>query len=958
MHKVLLPVFLFLLAPLLHAAPKVIHDNDAMQVRVYQLDNGLTVYLSRNAEAPRFYAEIAVRAGSTTDPSDCTGLAHYLEHLLFKGTKKMGTLDYEKEKPYLAKITQLYEQHFKETDAAKRKAIYQEINNISKEAAKYAVANDIDRIYKFMGGTDVNAHTFYEETIYKVDLPSNQLERWAMIESERFSDPIFRLFHTELEAVYEEKNTSLDSGARQLSEAVEQSLFPNHPYGSQTVLGLPEHLKKPSLVRIREYFAKFYVPGNMAIIISGDISLDETITVIDQYFGKWQAKPVPVREAAAPTPLDGIKRVSYTHEGEEAVTMAWQTVPALHKDAKALVIMDMILDNSVAGLINLNLISTQLVRSAGSYPSFMNESGAQYLWGSPREGQTLKEVEELLLEQLNLIKQGKFEPWLIPAIVADLKANDATSYESNEARVTIMRDSFIARQPWGEAIQNHAKLAAVTREDVIRVANQYFGENYIVGHLVKGKPGVNHIEKPQIDAVPLNSSSESDFAKSVLATDAPPLTPYFTKEGKDYLKSATENGVTYYTTENPVNDLFSVTWSFPKGSLHDDLLLTAFSLLKKSGTKELSSVELGKRWYQLGVNADFTVYENYTEINLSGLSSSYEPGVKLLWQWLHDMQYESDTLAKLIADLKVGRTDAMEDPATIIHAMARYSRFGKNSKYVARTSSADLDKLTVDQFKTSLSSLLTLPHQVSYIGKLSESQWRKKTPVLKVTSEAPPLPNRPLNKAAGPVEIIFYHREMAQAKIWMESELDGLKPEDIIILNVFNEYFGGGMSSVVFQEIREARGLAYSASGYLTTPRWIGDNYLAIGSIACQADKTEKALGKFIQLYDELPESEVRYGESRDALVARLRAERDGFRSRASMDQFWHRRGVNFNPSERAFQEIPGSKLAGMLEFYTQTVKTRPKRISILGDRTRVNLEALKKLGPIKEVTANDIFTK
>ena len=239
MHKVLLPVFLFLLAPLLHAAPKVIHDNDAMQVRVYQLDNGLTVYLSRNAEAPRFYAEIAVRAGSTTDPSDCTGLAHYLEHLLFKGTKKMGTLDYEKEKPYLAKITQLYEQHFKETYAAKRKAIYQEINNISKEAAKYAVANDIDRIYKFMGGTDVNAHTFYEETIYKVDLPSNQLERWAMIESERFSDPIFRLFHTELEAVYEEKNTSLDSGGRQPSEAVEQSLFPNHPYGRQAGVGLP-----------------------------------------------------------------------------------------------------------------------------------------------------------------------------------------------------------------------------------------------------------------------------------------------------------------------------------------------------------------------------------------------------------------------------------------------------------------------------------------------------------------------------------------------------------------------------------------------------------------------------------------------------------------------------------------------------------------------------------------------
>jgi len=956
MNKVLL--FVFLLAPLLQAAPKLLHDIDAMQVRVYQLDNGLTVYLSRNAEAPRFYAEIAVRAGSTTDPSDCTGLAHYLEHLLFKGTKNMGTLDYEKEKPYIEKITQLYEQHFKEKDVAKRKKIYQEINKVSKEAAKYAVANDIDRIYKFMGGTAVNAHTFYEETIYKVDLPANQLERWASIESERYTDPVFRLFHTELEAVYEEKNTALDSAARVLSERVENALFPNHPYGSQTVLGLPEHLKNPSLVRIREYFDKYYVPGNMAIIISGDISLDETITVIDQYFGKWKAKPVALREAAKPTPINGIQRVSYAHEGEESVNIAWQTVPSHHKDAEALIILDMILDNSVAGLINLNLVSPQKVRSAGSYPSMMNESGAQYLWGSPREDQTLKQVEDLLLEQINLIKQGKFEPWLIPAIVADLKAHNEKNYESNEERVTIMRDSFIAHQPWGEAIQNHARLAAVTREDVIRVANQYFGENYIVGQLVKGKPSVKHIEKPQIDAVPLNSSSESAFSKSVLAIDAPPLTPKFVQPGKDFQKSATENGVTYYTTENPVNDLFSVTWAFPKGSLHDDLLLTSFSLLRKSGTKNLSSVELGKSWYKLGVNAEFTVYENYTEITLSGLSSSYEPGVKLLSQWLNDMQFEKETLAKLIGDLKVSRTDAMDNPETIIHAMARYSRYGKKSKYVARTSSEDLDKLTVEQFKKSLSSLLTLPHQVSYIGKLSESQWRKKTPVLKVTSEAPPLPNRPLNKAAAPVEIIFYHREMAQAQIWMESELEGLKPDDIIILNVFNEYFGGGMSSVVFQEIREARGLAYSANGYLTTPRWIGDNYLAIGSIACQADKTEKALGKFIQLYDELPESEVRYGETRNALVARLRAERSGFRSAASMDQFWERRGVDFDPSKRAFKEIPSSKLADMLDFYKKNVKAQPKRISILGDRTRVNLEALKKLGPIKEVKAEDIFTK
>ena len=214
------------------SAPQLIHDADAMQVKVYRLDNGLTVYLSRNTQTPRFYAEVAVRAGRLTDPSDNTGLAHYLEHLMFKGSQKMGTLDYQKEKPHLDKITELYEQHTRETDPEKRKLIYQKINEASKLAAQYAVANDIDRIYKAMGGTGVNAHTHYEETIYKVDLPANQLERWVKIEHERFSNPVFRLFHTELESVYEEKNTSLDNGKRRFSEAVAKLLYPDHPYGS------------------------------------------------------------------------------------------------------------------------------------------------------------------------------------------------------------------------------------------------------------------------------------------------------------------------------------------------------------------------------------------------------------------------------------------------------------------------------------------------------------------------------------------------------------------------------------------------------------------------------------------------------------------------------------------------------------------------------------------------------
>ena len=241
-------------------------ENDLLNAAIYELDNGLKVYLTENHEEPRFYAEIAVRAGSKHDPADATGLAHYLEHLLFKGTSELGTVDYEAEKPHLDRIVDLYEQHFSETDEAVRAEIYAEINREAQLAAQYAVPNEFDKLYNAMGGTALNAHTSNEETVYKIGLPSNRLAQWAEIESSRFLDPVFRIFHTELETVYEEKNRTLDNRGRIIYTAMIEELYKAHPYGQQPTIGTIDHLKNPSLVYIQAYFDTYYVPNNMAIV--------------------------------------------------------------------------------------------------------------------------------------------------------------------------------------------------------------------------------------------------------------------------------------------------------------------------------------------------------------------------------------------------------------------------------------------------------------------------------------------------------------------------------------------------------------------------------------------------------------------------------------------------------------------------------------------------------------------
>ena len=193
---------------------------DSLRARIYTLDNGLTVYLTEYEDAPRIQTYIAVRAGSKNDPSYATGLAHYLEHMVFKGTSRLGTKDWEKEKAELAKIEALYEQYRQTKDETQRKKIYHQIDSISGVAATYAIANEYDKITTNLGFKGTNAYTWTDQTVYINDIPANQVEAWAALEAERFSELVPRLFHTELEAVYEEKNRGLDTDSRKAFEAM------------------------------------------------------------------------------------------------------------------------------------------------------------------------------------------------------------------------------------------------------------------------------------------------------------------------------------------------------------------------------------------------------------------------------------------------------------------------------------------------------------------------------------------------------------------------------------------------------------------------------------------------------------------------------------------------------------------------------------------------------------------
>ena len=267
------------------------YPNDPINARIYTLDNGLKVYMSVNTETPRIQTYVAVRVGGKNDPSETTGLAHYFEHLMFKGTEKFGTQDYEKEKPLLDEIERLFEVYRSTENEDERRSIYQVIDSISYEASEYAIPNEYDKLMASIGATGTNAYTGFDMTVYTDNIPSNQIDNWARIQADRFSNNVIRGFHTELETVYEEKNMSLTRDGRKVNEQLMAALFPHHPYGQQTVLGTQEHLKNPSITTIKEYYRTYYVPNNMAICLAGDFDPDEMIGIIEQYFGDMMPNP-------------------------------------------------------------------------------------------------------------------------------------------------------------------------------------------------------------------------------------------------------------------------------------------------------------------------------------------------------------------------------------------------------------------------------------------------------------------------------------------------------------------------------------------------------------------------------------------------------------------------------------------------------------------------------------------
>jgi predicted Zn-dependent peptidase len=688
--------------------------DDPMHVRIYTLDNGLKVYMTVYKDAPRIQTLIAVKTGSKCDPPDNTGLSHYLEHLMFKGTDKYGTLDWAKEKPQLAKIDSMFEVYRKIKDTTLRRKTYHIIDSISGVASHYAIANEYDKMMAAIGAKGSNAFTSVESTDYIEDIPSNQLETWASLEGERFRNPVFRLFHTELEAVYEEKNMGLDRDENKERDSLLSGLFQKHPYGTQTTIGTIEHLKNPSLKAIEAYFKLKYVPSNMAICMSGDFDPDQAIKIIDAKFGSLVNKEVkpfipPVEDPIAkPIVKEAIG------PDAESVILGFRFKGAGTTDDDYLQIFNGILYNGTAGLIDLNLNQAQKVLQSYSYPEVMKDYSMQILFGNPKKGQKLEEVKDLLLSQIELIKKGDFPDWLIPAVINDIKLQDIKTEENNWPRTFEMASAFTVGVSWEDHVKTIDRLSKITKQQIIDFANKNFKDNYVVVYKRTGEDkNVKKVPKPAITPVAVNRESQSDFLKDILSRKPAEINPVFVDYDKDIKKYKIEDSIQVLYNENKEDKIFTLYYIFDMGSNNDKKLANAINYLQFLGTSKLTPAQVQQELYKAGCSFGVNSTDDQVYVYLSGLSENFEKGIQLFENLLADAQPNKDALDNMVSNILKQRSDNKLSKDEILwSAMYNYGMFGLKSPYTNILSEKELKDLKPEELISLIKGLNAYQHYV------------------------------------------------------------------------------------------------------------------------------------------------------------------------------------------------------------------------------------------------------
>lgn len=939
-------------------------DLNALKVKEYRLENGLTVWLNEDHSQPKVFGAVVVKAGAKDCPD--TGIAHYFEHMMFKGTDRIGTLDYESEKVLLDSIAMKYDELAMTEDTAARTRLQKEINELSIRSSEYVIPNEFNRLINRFGGSGLNAATSYDATIYFNTFSPQYMVQWAEINSERLINPVFRLFQSELETVYEEKNMYGDFIGGQVMDTLMTRYFGPHPY-AYPIIGSTKNLKNPRLTEMHKFFEDYYVASNMALILSGDFDAQQVMPILEKAFSRIRSGNAPKQEKVMLPPFNGREtmKVKFPIPFIKAMGLGFRGVSANHEDQVALNIAVNLLNNANGtGYLDKLMVEHKLMGALAINES-MNEAGILAVAIMPKLLiQSYSSAEKMVWDEINRVKNGDFSDEMFNSLKLEQKRQYASSLENIDSRATIMMNLFSQGKSWNDYLNEVARIESITKEDVVRVAQKYFSNNYLCVTKSTGKYPKDNLPKPAFSpVVPRNADASSSYAKQLEKIPEQQVAPRIIDFEKDVKTSKLTPLVTLYTTPNPLNDIFTLNISYGIGALEQPELMQLTNYLQLLGTESLSFEQFRSRLQSIGSTLAFDVTPDAFVMKVTGFDNHIDETMELVGDFIRHAKADDKKLRQIVDDAKVSEKAFFKSGDNVASALLEQVKYGDQSRYLRKLSLSQIKKLKGKDMLAIYDKVRSVQCDLHYCGTLPVEKVigtiRQHLPLERTTVASNSPYYRELKQYDRPTVFFIDMPDMAQSIVYGYVKGDPVDDKaSRHASRLFSVYFGGDMSSLMFQEIREFRSFAYRTSGRYQLPnhahKGTAGSFTAM--LSTQSDKTLDALGVLDSLIREMPLKPERMEAVKQTLVNRINNDYPPFRNLSEKVASARMEGFDRDPAEEFLRDIATMDMQDISRFYREQISGRPVVYVIAGNRKHIDMKKLAEYGTIIKVKKKDIY--
>lgn len=939
-------------------------DLNALKVKEYRLENGLTVWLNEDHSQPKVFGAVVVKAGAKDCPD--TGIAHYFEHMMFKGTDRIGTLDYEAEKVLLDSIAMKYDELAMTEDTAARARLQKEINELSIRSSEYVIPNEFNRLINRFGGSGLNAATSYDATIYFNTFSPQYMVQWAEINSERLINPVFRLFQSELETVYEEKNMYGDFIGGQVMDTLMARYFGPHPY-AYPIIGSTKNLKNPRLTEMHKFFEDYYVASNMALILSGDFDAQQVMPILEKAFSRIRSGNAPKQEKVMLPPFNGREtmKVKFPIPFIKAMGLGFRGVSANHEDQVALNIAVNLLNNANGtGYLDKLMVEHKLMGALAINES-MNEAGILAVAIMPKLLiQSYSSAEKMVWDEINRVKNGDFSDEMFNSLKLEQKRQYASSLENIDSRATIMMNLFSQGKSWNDYLNEVARIESITKEDVVRVAQKYFSNNYLCVTKSTGKYPKDNLPKPAFSpVVPRNADASSSYAKQLEKIPEQQVAPRIIDFEKDVKTSKLTPLVTLYTTPNPLNDIFTLNISYGIGALEQPELMQLTNYLQLLGTESLSFEQFRSRLQSIGSTLAFDVTPDAFVMKVTGFDNHIDETMELVGDFIRHAKADDKKLRQIVDDAKVSEKAFFKSGDNVASALLEQVKYGDQSRYLRKLSLSQIKKLKGKDMLAIYDKVRSVQCDLHYCGTLPVEKVigtiRQHLPLERTTVASNSPYYRELKQYDRPTVFFIDMPDMAQSIVYGYVKGDPVDDKaSRHASQLFSVYFGGDMSSLMFQEIREFRSFAYRTSGRYQLPnhahKGTAGSFTAM--LSTQSDKTLDALGVLDSLIREMPLKPERMEAVKQTLVNRINNDYPPFRNLSEKVASARMEGFDRDPAEEFLRDIATMDMQDISRFYREQISGRPVVYVIAGNRKHIDMKKLAEYGTIIKVKKKGIY--